>query len=579
MKTVVSVLLMLVSLTARAERNEPNWQDWSNATLDAARQQDKPIFLYLEAVWCHWCHVMQQTTLRDKNVLRVLDENFVAIRIDHDANPSIADRYRDWGWPALIFLTSDRQEIMLRSGYRAPEKFVEILKQIAANPEPEDGRENHTESPTAQGPARLPQALADELLRRHLEWHDAKRGGLRTAQKYMDRLHVELAMELAAQGDQTAGLRARQTLDAARQLIDPVWGGVYQYSTGGRWDRPHYEKLLRIQAAYLEVYSLAAAQWPEDGYAEAGAQILRYVREHLQSPAGMFYNSQDADQVPGQKAHDFFALGAEGRARLSPPRVDQSIYVQGNAEMVPALLRWSAISDDEKAREEALHLGRWLLAQQREGLFWRDRYSHLADQLAALRAWVALYEHTAQPVWLQQATSLADRIAADFAAKDVGLNPLPESQGLLDPRPHLEDNILAARVFNRLAHYTGQASHASAAEWAMRHLARRTVALRRIEESGILLAAYEASRDPLHLTVLGPTDAAEAAQMFARALQTPGWYRRIEWVAQAADLPNPDIPYPQFDRPAGFVCTSSRCSRPSFDVADYDHLILTLSRP
>ncbi|MGF2075888.1 hypothetical protein, partial [Enterococcus casseliflavus] len=82
----------------------------------------------------------------------------------------------------------------------------------------------------------------------HRDSYDAARGGLRLAQKYLDRDSVEYALTRGAQGVDVERGRASQTLDAATALLDPVWGGVYQYSTGGDWRRPHFEKLATRQA-------------------------------------------------------------------------------------------------------------------------------------------------------------------------------------------------------------------------------------------------------------------------------------------------------------------------------------------
>lgn len=553
---------------------EPQWREWQADSLGEARREGKPIYLYLEAVWCHWCHVMQQTTLRDKTVVERLNRDFIPIRVDHDAHPALADRYRDWGWPAHVFIGTDGVEIALRSGYLAPDPFAELLAAIHEDPSPEAG----AGLPSVERAAspQLADALAAELLRRHRSSHDDERGGLRTAQKYLDRAHVELAMDLALAGDADAARRARQTLDAARALIDPAWGGVYQYSTGGRWDRPHYEKLLRIQAAYLEIYTLAHALWPQAGYLQDARRILRYTQERLQAPDGLYYNSQDADLVPGRKAHDYFALDAAGRARLGEPRIDRNRHVLGNAEMVPALLRWDAQTADATARAQATGIGRWLLDQRQGDLVARDSGIFLSDNLAASRAWLSLYEHTADRMWLDHASLAARASLKAFAATPAGFLPTRAGDSLLPPLPLLEDNILAARLFNRLHHYTGEADFARAAHQAMSFLGSEKVALHRIEESGILLAARELGRAPLHLTVVGATDDAMARALFARALKVPGRYRRIEWTDGHTPLPHPDVSYPQLQRAAGFVCTDARCSRPAFEPDAYGRMIEAL---
>lgn len=149
------------------------WQPWSPAAFAEAGRDDKPVFLYLEAVWCHWCHVMQADTFARDDVVKLPAERFVVVRADHDAQPALANRFRDYGWPALIFLDADGAELVKRAGYIAPDDFVRLLTAIADDPSPE------------QRPARASKRVGDalneaefeRLLATHIGDHDAQRGG------------------------------------------------------------------------------------------------------------------------------------------------------------------------------------------------------------------------------------------------------------------------------------------------------------------------------------------------------------------------------------------------------------------
>jgi len=88
---------------------------------------------------------------------------------------------------------------------------------------------------------------------------------------------------------------ARQTLDTQFNLIDPVWGGVYQYSTGGDWKEPHFEKIMQMQTENLRIYALAYAQWHRPEYLKAATDIHRFLKTFLMSPEGALYTSQNAD--------------------------------------------------------------------------------------------------------------------------------------------------------------------------------------------------------------------------------------------------------------------------------------------
>src|SRR5260370_28658142 len=113
---------------------------------------------------------------------------------------------------------------------------------------------------------------------------------------------------------------ARETLDRQLKLIDPVWGGVYQYSDSGDWDHPHFEKIMSMQAEDLRLYAQAYAQWGEPRYLQAARDIHRFLTAFLRGPDGAFYVSQDADVVRGEHSAGYFALGDAQRRAPRVPR-------------------------------------------------------------------------------------------------------------------------------------------------------------------------------------------------------------------------------------------------------------------
>src|SRR2546430_13534532 len=96
------------------------WQPWSDAAFEQARREKKFVMLDLEAVWCHWCHVMDETTYQDETVKRLMAERYIAVRVDQDSRPDLSNRYEDYGWPATIVFGPDGGEIVKRRGYLVP---------------------------------------------------------------------------------------------------------------------------------------------------------------------------------------------------------------------------------------------------------------------------------------------------------------------------------------------------------------------------------------------------------------------------------------------------------------------------
>jgi uncharacterized protein YyaL (SSP411 family) len=115
-------------------------------------------------------------------------------------------------------------------------------------------------------------------------------------------------MNEAQRGDERFERMARETLSAELQLMDPAWGGVYQYSTDGDWWHPHFEKIMQRQADDLRIYANAYALWHDETLLSAAQRIRGFLREFLTSPEGAFYASQDADLIPGHHGGEYFRL-------------------------------------------------------------------------------------------------------------------------------------------------------------------------------------------------------------------------------------------------------------------------------
>src|SRR5579871_6324265 len=290
--------LISLGMAALAAEPELKWQPWSDAAFAQAKAENKFVLLDLEAVWCHWCHVMDQTTYRDPKTVDLLNSKYVLVRVDQDSRPDLSNRYEDYGWPATVVFNGDGQEIVKRRGYLPPPQMASILQAIIDDPTPGPSVVAESKIEFADSPF-LSADLRDRLMKNYFAGFDTKRGSWGTDQKYLDWDATELAMSLARKGDVQAEKMARQTLDAQFALIDPAWGGVYQYSTDGDWKHPHFEKIMQMQAENLRIYSLAYEQFKNPAYLKAALDIHRYVKTFLMSSEGAFYTSQNADLIDG----------------------------------------------------------------------------------------------------------------------------------------------------------------------------------------------------------------------------------------------------------------------------------------
>ena len=382
-------------------------------------------------------------------------------------------------------------------------------------------------------------------------------------------------MERARSGDAEGERMARGTLVSARKLIDPVWGGLYQYSDSGDWDHPHFEKLSQFQAEGMRIYAQAYALWRDPADLAAARDIHRYVRAFLKGPEGAFYVSQDADLVAGEHSGEYYGEGDAGRRRLGIPRVDTHLYARETAWMIPGLVWVHAVTGDESILAEAVAAGRWIVENRalRGGGFRHDAQDaagpYLGDSVAAGRAFLALYSATGDRVWLSRAEAAAGYLGKTFRASGTpGFLSAVAKGHFAPPRPQRDENVVVARFANLLFQQTGRVFYRELAREAMRFLAEPSVA-RRFSTASVLLVDAELSSEPAHLTVVGPRGDANAKALLVAALSEPTGYKRVElWDRRDGPLPNSDVEFPDLGQPAAFACANGRCSLPAFTAED-----------
>jgi uncharacterized protein YyaL (SSP411 family) len=339
------------------------WRDWSPEVFAQAKREHKFILLDLEAVWCHWCHVMDDVTYRDPAVRRELAAHYLLVKVDQDARPDLSNRYEDYGWPATVVFNSNGGEIVKRQGYMPPKAMLSMLQAIVKDPSPGPSVVPEIAAAPASS-AHFAPGLLLALRRAYVAQYYEVNAGWGFSHKYLDADSVEYAMRLALRGDTRAGKQAKESLRAAKKLIDPVWGGMYQYSAGGNWNEPHFEKLIGIQAQTIRSYSLAYALWRNADWLGAARSAEDYLRKFLTARQGGFYTSQDADLIPGEHSEGYFELADKERRRKGIPRIDKHIYARENGWMIAALCQLYAVSSDAGTLQDARRAAEWIPARR-----------------------------------------------------------------------------------------------------------------------------------------------------------------------------------------------------------------------
>ena len=570
-----AVLICCSCATVRgADPEKIEWRPWSESVFEHAAKENRFVLLDLEAVWCHWCHVMDEITYRDPKVVALINARYIPVKVDQDSRPDLAARYEDYGWPATVVFNIDGSEIVKRQGYIPPMPMASMLQAIIDDPSPGPSILPETPvEPTTQ--AALSPNEREKLVKILRDRYDPKNKGWGTEQKFLGWDIIEYCLREASRGDNAFAKMARETLDAQRQLIDPVWGGVYQYSTDGDWKHPHFEKIMQMQAENLRTYAEAYALWKNPADLNSAKEIREYLRNFLTSPEGAFYTSQDADLRPGEHAADYFALKDTARRKRGIPRIDQHVYARENGWAINALACFHAATGDETALTDAIRAAEWIIANRflADGGFRHDADNsggpYLSDTISMARAFLALYAVTADRAWLKHAEDAMTFIDAKFRA-DVGYVPFAQPlASKLPARPNVDENIAVARTANLLGYYTKNQKFPEMAQHAVKFLAAPAVCENRgYEVAGILLAAEEVTTPPLHITIVGAKGDADALHLFQTAIAQPSTYKRVEWWdGKEGPLPNPDVDYPDVGKAAAFLCTDRSCSAPIFDPA------------
>ena len=303
--------------------NPVNWYAWNAASLQLARDQNKPILLSIGYSACHWCHVMAHESFEDADVAAVMNEHFINIKVDREERPDLDQIYqtahhlltqRNGGWPLTMFLSPDGTPFFggtyfpKQARYSLP-AFPDLLKRVAqvyAENRAELAEQGHQLiAALAQTVPQLSLAgisLQDKPLalavQQNMEHFDSVNGGFGSAPKFLHPAELDLLLRRShVTGDQQARHVVYFTLQqmAHGGLYDQLGGGFCRYSVDERWDIPHFEKMLYDNGLLLGLYCDA---WQSSGdplFARVVEQTAAWVMREMQSPDGGYYSSLDAD--------------------------------------------------------------------------------------------------------------------------------------------------------------------------------------------------------------------------------------------------------------------------------------------
>ncbi|WP_348270106.1 thioredoxin domain-containing protein [Edaphobacter paludis] len=308
----------------RSAMHQPvDWQEWGPAAFALAQTEDKPILLDIGAVWCHWCHVMDRESYENAETAKVINEHFVAVKVDRDERPDVDTRYQaavssisgQGGWPLTAFLTPDGKPYF-GGTYFPPQdqhgrpSFQRVLLTMAEAFEKQREEVNesassviaaieHNESFMGRAGNPGPE-LVQKLVESIVKQFDSRSGGFGSQPKFPHSGAIDLLLDVAPRGEGNEAAKTAATVTLQKMALGGIYdhlaGGFHRYSVDERWIVPHFEKMAYDNSELLKNYIHAYQTYVQPESARVAREMIRWVDEWLSDREhGGFYASQDAD--------------------------------------------------------------------------------------------------------------------------------------------------------------------------------------------------------------------------------------------------------------------------------------------
>ena len=300
--------------------NPVEWYAWNDEALKKAKDENKPIFLSVGYSSCHWCHVMAHESFENDDVAKIMNENFVNIKVDREERPDLDDIYQkvcqmstgQGGWPLSVFLTPDQKPFYVGTYFPVLDSygrpgFGSLCRQLAqawkekpkdVGSSAEQFMSNLSKLERVSEGGKIEKSILDEAAVNLLQVADTNFGGFGQAPKFPNAANLSFMFRYS----KLSGIKKFQdfallTLKkmAKGGIFDQIGGGFHRYSTDARWLVPHFEKMLYDNALLPPVYAEAYQITKDPFFLDVVTKTLDYVLREMTSSSGLFYSAQDAD--------------------------------------------------------------------------------------------------------------------------------------------------------------------------------------------------------------------------------------------------------------------------------------------
>jgi len=439
MRNLLSLLLISFLFSAAAQKI--NWYAWGEAPFKRAKAERKPVFLDVGIEWCTACNLMEEKTYTDTSVIRIINQNFIAVKADAEAQPDVGARFLEWGWPALIFLDSAGNQLNALQGNRKPELFKSILNEFLGDYKTgklkiQNNDFFSSEPPDKSGLPQLYKRAYDQLD----YYYDSVYYGWGYVLKIPLYQPVELCFWLNKNYKNNKDInKALKSLNQYSKISDRVCGGVYFGCSSGRsWKGAQPEKRTEYQAGVMHNYSEAYLATADKKWLNEAKLLRSYLVNSMYSKQdSLFYNSQEEyidlkDLSVVISPEKYFTLTAGERAKYGSPPIDKTLYTDINFRIVRAFLKLYEATQNKEDLDLAVRTAKKIIdkAYLKDGWFKtvidnknmtlrmrelpgdsaQKNIMYLKTQAHAALAMLQLYQFTQDTIWLERCSNLKNKV-------------------------------------------------------------------------------------------------------------------------------------------------------------------------
>lgn len=591
MKYFLSSLFIFGFVILNAQQ-KINWYAWGEAPFKKAKTEGKPVFLDVGTEWCTACNLMEEKTYTDTAIIRIINQNFIAIKADAEAQPDVGARFLEWGWPALIFLDSEGNQLNAIQGNRKPNVFnpilTEFLRDYKAGKISIQNNDFFSSEPADK--SGLPE-LYKKAYKQLDYFYDSLYYGWGYRLKIPLYQPVELCFWLNKTDKQSKDIgKALKSLNQYAKISDRMAGGVYFGCSSGRsWKGAQPEKRTEYQAGVLHNYSEAYMATGDKKWLNEANLLRTYLLTSMFSKEdSLFYNSQEEyidlnDEKVVISPEKYFKLPANQRAKYGFPPIDKTLYTDINFRIVRGFLKLYEATQNKNDLDLAVLTANKIISKAylKQGWFktvidnkntttrMRDlpgdsaqkNVMYLKTQAHAALAMLQLYQFTNDTTWLVRCENLKNSVNEKLYDKENGgyfsTNLMPVTlNGKRAATKVLIENALFARFLIELSDLTDEEALIKMAEASIRSVGVDKI-LKNEERliADFVLATSKLMKHHLVFTVVSKDFNSE---------ETKNLVKQVQHYYHPAKLMKLEKPghYPDLGKPSLFVCNQTVCSQP-----------------